>query len=61
MDRSFDAIAGSYSENMTDTAGALPERVAGRGGPGNLPPFKVVNHKPVVDERFRGTANVADC
>jgi predicted permease len=28
--RTFDAISGSYSENMTDTSGSEPERLAGR-------------------------------
>lgn len=30
MNQSFDAIAGLYSENVTDTSGAEPERLAGR-------------------------------
>jgi putative ABC transport system permease protein len=30
LNQSFQAIAGSYSENVTDTSGAEPERLAGR-------------------------------
>src|SRR5882762_1859930 len=30
LNQSFEAISGSYSENVTDTSGAEPERLAGR-------------------------------
>ncbi len=30
LNQTFDAIAGSYAENVTDTSGAEPERLAGR-------------------------------
>ena len=30
MNRTFDALSGSYSENMTDTSPAEPERLSGR-------------------------------
>src|SRR5260370_35130293 len=33
MNQTFESIAASYSENVTDTSGPEPERLAGRLGP----------------------------
>jgi putative ABC transport system permease protein len=46
MNHTFDGISGSYSENVTDTSGAEPERLAGRRvAPGY---FAVFGAKPVA-------------
>ncbi|MDE3156849.1 MAG: ABC transporter permease [Acidobacteriota bacterium] len=57
--RTFDVISGSYAENVTDTSGTLPERLAGRRV---LPRFfAVFDMRPLVgrvftpdEERFGG-------
>jgi putative ABC transport system permease protein len=50
MNRTFDGISGSYSENVTDTSGAEPERLAGRRvAPGY---FAVFGVKPVAGRTF---------
>src|SRR5438128_7612436 len=63
MNRSFEALAGSYFENMTDTTGPLPERVAAM----RISPrfFSVLGTLPALgrtprseEERFGGAAVV---
>ncbi len=50
MNRTFEAIAGFYSENVTDTSGAEPERLAARRvSPGY---FAVFGVKPVAGRTF---------
>lgn len=50
MNRTFVAMAGSYSENVTDTSGAEPERLAGRRvSPGFFAVFAV---KPLAGRTF---------
>lgn len=46
----FDAISGSYSENMTDTSGTEPERLAGRRVMPHY--FDVFRMTPVVGRTF---------
>src|SRR2546430_2484417 len=50
MNRTFEAIAGVYSENLTDTSGAEPERLAGlRVSPRY---FAVFGVKPLAGRTF---------
>ncbi|MGE5243679.1 MAG: ABC transporter permease [Betaproteobacteria bacterium] len=59
LNRTFDAISGSYAENVTDTSGAEPERLSGRRV---LPRFfEVYGMRPLAgrpfapdEERFGG-------
>jgi len=50
LSRTFSAIAGSYSENVTDTSGAEPQRLNGR----RVSPryFQVFGVKPVIGRTF---------
>ena len=50
MNRTFDVISGSYSENVTDTSGAEPERLAGR----RVSPryFDVFGVRPLLGRTF---------
>src|SRR3989442_6963360 len=50
MNRTFDEIAGSYAENVTDTSGEEPERLAGR----RVSPryFYVFKIKPIIGRTF---------
>jgi putative ABC transport system permease protein len=61
--RTFDGIAGSYFENLTDTTGALPERVAAMRTSPRF--FAVLGTAPALgrtptpeEERFGGPATV---
>jgi len=50
MNHTFDGIAASYAENVTDTSGAEPERLAGRRvSPGY---FRVFRTKPLAGRTF---------
>ncbi len=50
LSRTFERIAGSYSENVTDTSGAEPERLAGRRvSPGY---FAVFGAPPLIGRTF---------
>jgi putative ABC transport system permease protein len=50
LNRTFDAISGSYSENVTDTSGAEPERLQGRRV---LPRyFDVFGMRPILGRTF---------
>lgn len=50
MSRAFDGIVASYSENVTDTSGAAPERLAGRRvSPGY---FGVFQTRPLLGRTF---------
>jgi len=50
MNHTFDGIAASYAENVTDTSGAEPERLAGRRvSPGY---FRVFGTKPLCGRTF---------
>ncbi|MGA2137118.1 MAG: ADOP family duplicated permease [Bryobacteraceae bacterium] len=50
MNRTFDGIAASYSENVTDLSGSDPERLEGRRvSPGY---FRVFGSKPVLGRTF---------
>ena len=50
MNRTFDRIAGVYTENVTDTSGSEPERLAGRRvSPGY---FAVFGTKPLLGRTF---------
>jgi predicted permease len=57
LNRTFSAIAGSYSENVTDTSGAEPVRLAGR----RVSPryFGVFGTAAVVGRTFTGEEEVA--
>ncbi len=50
MNRTFDGIAGTYSESVTDTSGAEPERLDGR----RVSPryFDVFRAKPILGRTF---------
>lgn len=50
MNRTFEAIAGSYTENVTDTSGAEPERLAGRRVSAGF--FDVYGATPVIGRGF---------
>src|SRR6267142_4092572 len=56
MNRTFDAIAGSYAENVTDTSSEEPERLAGR----RVSPryFDVFNTKTVIGRTFTADEEV---
>jgi len=50
LNRTFDGIAASYTENVTDTSGSEPERLAGRRvSPGY---FRVFETRPVLGRTF---------
>ena len=56
MSRTFEAISGSYTENVTDSGGAEPERLAGRRvGPRY---FQVFGAAPVVGRTFSSEEEV---
>ncbi len=62
LNRTFDAISGSYSENVTDTSGAEPERLQGRRTMARY--FDVFGMPPLAgrtftddEERFGGPAS----
>lgn len=50
MNRTFEAMAGSYTENVTDTSGTEPERLAGRRVSAGF--FDVFGVAPVVGRAF---------
>ena len=50
LNRTFDAISGSYNENVTDTSGAEPERLAGRRVMPRF--FEVFGLAPVAGRTF---------
>ena len=50
MNRTFEAISGYYSENVTDTSGAEPERLAGRRVAPRF--FKVLEAPPALGRYF---------
>lgn len=57
MNHTFDGIAASYAENVTDTSGDEPERLAGRRvSPGY---FRVFGTKPVLGRAFTAEEEVA--
>ncbi|HUE24389.1 MAG TPA: ADOP family duplicated permease [Bryobacteraceae bacterium] len=56
MNHTFDGIAASYSENVTDTSGNEPERLAGRRvSPGY---FRVFGTKPLYGRTFTAEEDV---
>ena len=57
MSRAFAAIAGAYSENVTDTSGSEPVRLAGR----RVSPryFKVFQSRPVLGRTFTSDEEIA--
>ena len=56
MNRAFEAIAGNYSENVTDTSAAEPERLAGRRvSPGY---FEVFGVAPLAGRTLTAEENV---
>src|SRR5438128_2336322 len=56
MNRTFDAIAGSYAENVTDTSSEEPERLAGRLVSPRY--FDVFNTKTVIGRTFTADEEV---
>jgi putative ABC transport system permease protein len=57
MNHTFDGIAASYSENVTDTSGSEPERLAGRRvSPGY---FRVFGTRPLYGRTFTPEEDVA--
>ena len=54
----FDVISGSYSENVTDTSGSEPERLAGRRVAPRF--FEVFEARPVVGRTFTADEERAD-
>ncbi len=50
MSRSFESIAGFYSENVTDTSGSEPERLASRRVSPRF--FTVLGAKPLIGRTF---------
>jgi predicted permease len=50
LNRTFDAISGSYSENVTDTSGGEPERLEGRRVSARF--FKVFGMTPLAGRTF---------
>src|SRR5579864_4976982 len=50
MNRTFDAIAGFYSENVTDTSGPEPQRLASRRVSPRF--FTVLGSKPLIGRTF---------
>ncbi len=57
MSRTFAAISGSYAENVTDTSGAEPERLAGR----RVAPryFQVYGVSPILGRTFASQEEIA--
>ncbi|HLH39259.1 MAG TPA: ABC transporter permease, partial [Bryobacteraceae bacterium] len=57
MSRTFAAISGSYAENVTDTSGAEPERLAGR----RVAPryFQVYGVSPILGRTFSSQEEIA--
>jgi len=57
MNRTFDAIAGLYTENVTDTSGPEPERLAGR----RVSPryFEVYQARPLMGRTFTKEEDIA--
>ena len=57
MSRAFAAIAGAYSENVTDTSGSEPVRLAGR----RVSPryFEVFQSRPVLGRTFTSDEEIA--
>ena len=57
LSQAFEAIAGSYSENLTETSGSEPERLEGR----RVSPryFEVYGTKPLAGRTFNANEEVA--
>jgi predicted permease len=58
MTRAFEAIAGSYSENVTDTSPSEPERLAGRRVSPRF--FAVYGTRPLAGRTFSAQEEVAN-